>query len=69
MVDQFAKDLLSAWLDLGLPLTTGAGLAARVSCVVTVPERRHYNIESVISVQHLYSRTMTDDWLWEAFYI
>ena len=35
MVDQFAKDLLSAWLDLGLPLTTGAGLAAaaRVSCV------------------------------------
>ena len=28
MVDKFAKDLLSAWLDLGLPLTTGAGLAA-----------------------------------------
>ena len=55
MVDQFAKDLLSAWLDLGLPLTTGAGLAAaaRVSRVVTVPERRHYNIESVIPIQQL----------------
>ena len=54
MVDKFAKDLLSAWLDLGLPLTTGAGLAARVSCVVTVPEWRYYyyyyyNIESVMT--------------------
>ena len=28
MMDQFTKDLLSAWLDLGLPLTAGAGLAA-----------------------------------------
>ena len=25
MMDQFVKDLQSAWLDLGLPLTTGAG--------------------------------------------
>ena len=54
MVDKFAKDLLSAWLNLGLPLATGAGLAARVSCVVTVPERRHYNIESVITIQQLF---------------
>ena len=46
MMDQFAKDLLSAWLDLGLPLTAGAGLAAAawVNCVVTVPERRHYDV-------------------------
>ena len=28
MMDQFVKDLQSAWLDLGLPLTAGAGLAA-----------------------------------------
>ena len=46
MMDQFAKDLLSAWLDLGLPLTAGAGLAAAacVNCVVTVAERRHYDV-------------------------
>ena len=46
MMDQFAKDLLSTWLDLGLPLTAGAGLAAAawVNCVVTVPERRHYDV-------------------------
>ena len=28
MMDQFVKDLQSAWSDLGLPLTAGAGLAA-----------------------------------------
>ena len=46
MMDQFAKDLLSTWLDLGLPLTAGAGLAAAacVNCVVTVAERRHYDV-------------------------